>query len=95
MLLGLFTLITVFLFEGKGEKGKLLLQPLLARRSRRRAKVLTRRLKPVGTAYVPKLIESAEAAPLATETAPAVPIEASVGPIKELESKRQQNSQRC
>jgi hypothetical protein len=33
MLSGLFTLITVFLFENKGEKGKLLLwHPLMRRR---------------------------------------------------------------
>jgi hypothetical protein len=54
----------------------------------KRAKVLTRRPKPIGMADVPKLIESAEAAPLATETAPAMPIEASTGPVKESKSEK-------
>jgi hypothetical protein len=54
----------------------------------KRAKVLTRRSKPIGTTEVPKLTERAEAAPLATETAPTMPIEASAGPINELESKK-------
>jgi hypothetical protein len=37
-------------------------------------------------AEVSKLIESAEAASLATETTPVMSIEASVGSVKELES---------
>jgi hypothetical protein len=49
----------------------------------KRAKVLTRRPKPIGTVDVSKLIESAEAAPLPTETTPAMSIEASTGPVKE------------
>ena len=48
----------------------------------KRAKVLTRRPKPIGTAEVLKLIESAEAAPSATKTAPVVSIEPSTGPVK-------------
>jgi hypothetical protein len=54
----------------------------------KRAKVLTRRPKPIGTVEVPKLIEGAEAAPSATEIAPAMPIEASTGPVKERESEK-------
>jgi hypothetical protein len=54
----------------------------------KRAKVLTRRLKPIGTAEVPKLIESAEAAPSATKTAPAMSVEVSTDPVKESESKK-------
>jgi hypothetical protein len=49
---------------------------------------LTRRPKPIGTVEVPKLIEGVEAAPSATETAPAMPIEASTGPVKEPESEK-------
>jgi hypothetical protein len=49
---------------------------------------LTHRPKPVGTAEVPKLVESAEAAPSAIETAPAMLIEASTGPVKESESEK-------
>ena len=49
------------------------------------AKVLTRWPKPIGTVEVSKLIESTEAVPLAIETAPAMPIEASASSIKEPE----------
>jgi hypothetical protein len=52
------------------------------------AKVLTRRAKPIETTEVPKLIESAEATPLVTKIAPAMPIETSAGPIKEPESEK-------
>jgi hypothetical protein len=52
----------------------------------KRVKVLTNRPKPVGTAKVPKLIESAEGAPSATETSLAMLIEASTGPVKDPES---------
>jgi hypothetical protein len=54
----------------------------------KRAKVLTRRPKPIGTAEVLKLIESAEAAPSATEIAPTMSVEASIDPIKESESEK-------
>jgi hypothetical protein len=54
----------------------------------KRAKVSTCRLKFFGTTDVLKLIGSAEVAPLATETAPAMPIEASAGPVKEPESEK-------
>ena len=49
---------------------------------------MTRRPKPIGTAEVLKLIESAEGAPLATEIAHAMLIEASIGPVKEPKSKK-------
>jgi hypothetical protein len=49
---------------------------------------LTRRSKPIGTAEVPKLIESVESAPSATETVHVMSIEASTGPIIELESEK-------
>ena len=49
----------------------------------KRAKVLTRRPKPIATAEVPKLIESVEAGPLAIEVASVMPIKASVGPVEE------------
>jgi hypothetical protein len=52
----------------------------------KRAKVLTRRPKPIETAEVPKLNESEEAASLVIEISPAMPIEASVGLVKEPES---------
>jgi hypothetical protein len=55
----------------------------------KRAKVLTRRLKPIGTAEVPKLIESAEGAPLATEKPHVMSIEASTDLIKEPESEKE------
>jgi hypothetical protein len=54
----------------------------------KRVKILTRRPKPIGTAEVPKLIESVEAAPLATETALAMSIEASADPVKDQESEK-------
>jgi hypothetical protein len=54
----------------------------------KRAKVLTRRPKPIGTTEVSKLIRSAEAAPLATKTTPAKSIESSNGPVKEPESEK-------
>jgi hypothetical protein len=43
---------------------------------------------------VPKLIESGEVAPLATETAPAMPIEASANPVKEPESEKAAEQQK-
>jgi hypothetical protein len=49
---------------------------------------LTHRPKPIGTAEVPKLIESVEGAPSATKIAPAMLIEAGTGPVKELESEK-------
>jgi hypothetical protein len=54
----------------------------------KRVKVLTCRPKPIGTAEVSKLIESAQGAPSATETTPAMSIEASIGLIKEPESEK-------
>jgi hypothetical protein len=54
----------------------------------KRAKVLTHRPKPIGTAEVLKLIESAEATPSATKTTPAMSIEANIDPIKEPESEK-------
>jgi hypothetical protein len=54
----------------------------------KKTKVLTCRPKPVGTVDVPKLIESVETVPLATETATAMLIEASTGLVKELESEK-------
>jgi hypothetical protein len=54
----------------------------------KRDKVLTRRLKPIGMAEMLKLIESAEGAPSATETAPAMSIEASTGLVREPESEK-------
>jgi hypothetical protein len=54
----------------------------------KRAKVLTRRPKPIETAKVSKLIESVEAVPSATEIAPAMPIKTSVGPVKEPKSEK-------
>jgi hypothetical protein len=85
MLLGLFTQITVFPSKGKGKR-KVAASTSSSVLKAKRAKVLTRRPKPIWTADVPKLIESSEAAPLPTETAPAMPIKASIGPIKEPES---------
>jgi hypothetical protein len=49
----------------------------------KRAKVLTRRSKPIGTAEVPKLIQSVEASLLATKATSVMAIEASAGPVEE------------
>jgi hypothetical protein len=87
MLLGLFTLITVFMFEGKGKR-KAAASTSSSSPKPKRANVLTRRPKPIGTTDVTKLIESAEASPLATKTAPALPIEASAGSVKEPRSEK-------
>jgi hypothetical protein len=54
----------------------------------KRVKVLTRRSKPIGMAVVPKLIQSAEAISVATESAPAMPTEASVNPVEEPGTKK-------
>jgi hypothetical protein len=54
----------------------------------KRVKVLTCRPKPIGAVDVPKLIERAETTPLAIETAPVMPIEASVDPVKEPKSEK-------
>jgi hypothetical protein len=54
----------------------------------KRAKVLTRRPKPIGRTEVPKLIESTEATPSAMETAPAMSVEASANLVKEPESEK-------
>jgi hypothetical protein len=54
----------------------------------KRAKVLTRRSKPIGTAEATMLIESAEATPLAMESAPAMSIKASADPVKEPKSEK-------
>jgi hypothetical protein len=94
MLLGLFTLITIFLSEGKGKR-KVAASTSSSAPKSKRAKVLTCRPRPIRTAEVPKLIESAEGAPSATETTPAMSIEASTSPVKEPELERQQNNQRC
>jgi hypothetical protein len=51
----------------------------------KKAKVLTRRPKPIGTVEVSKLIKSAEAVPSGTKSAPAMSTKASVNPIKEPE----------
>ena len=76
MLLGLFTLITAFLSASKGKR-KAVVSTSCSAPKAKKVKVLTRRLKPIGTADVPKLTKRAEAAPLATETTPVMPIEAS------------------
>jgi hypothetical protein len=54
----------------------------------KRVKVLTRTQKPIETVDVLKLFERVETAPLATETAHVMPIEASADPIKEPESEK-------
>jgi hypothetical protein len=54
----------------------------------KRAKVLTRRLKPIGTTEVPRLIDSAKSIPSSTESAPAMSTKASLNLVKELESEK-------
>jgi hypothetical protein len=54
----------------------------------KRVKILTYRPKPIGTAEVPKLIESAEVVPSAMESAPAMSTEASANSVKELKSEK-------
>jgi cytoskeletal protein RodZ len=88
MLLGLFILITIFLARRQGGKRKVATSTSSSASKLKRAKVLTRRPKPIGTTKVPKLIESAEAAPSATETTPDISIEASADPVKEPESEK-------
>jgi hypothetical protein len=74
--------------QSQGGKRKIAASTSSSASKPKRAKVLTHRPKPIGTAEVPELIESVEAAPSATEPAPAMSIEASVDPIKEPESKK-------
>jgi hypothetical protein len=69
----------------QGEKRKVAASTSSSVPKPKRVKVLTCRPKLIGMADVPKLIESAEAAPLATETAPTMPIEGTAGPVKEPE----------
>jgi ATP-dependent exoDNAse (exonuclease V) beta subunit len=87
MLLGLFTLITAFLSASKGKR-KAVVSTSCSAPKAKRVKVFTRRSKTIGTTDVPKLIERVEVAPLATETASVISIEASADPVKELESKK-------
>jgi hypothetical protein len=63
MLLGLFTQITAFPSKGKGEKRKVAASTSSGASKAKKVKVLTRRLKRIETADVPKLIEKAEIAP--------------------------------
>jgi hypothetical protein len=67
----------------QGEKREIAASTSSSAPKPKRAKVLTRRPKPIGTVDVSKLIESAEAAPLPTKTTPAMSIEASAGSVKE------------
>jgi hypothetical protein len=75
------------LFSGPKARGKRKVAALTSSSvpKAKTAKVLTRWPKPIGTVEVSKLIESTEAVPLAIETAPAMPIEASASSIKEPE----------
>jgi hypothetical protein len=77
-----------FLVRRQGGKRKVVASTSSSAPKAKRAKVLTRRSKPIGMAEVPKLIESAEGAPSAMETASAMSIEASTGPIKEPKSEK-------
>jgi hypothetical protein len=85
MLLGLFTRITIFPSEGKGEKESCCFNIFWCAKGK---EVLTRRPKPIETVDVPNLIERAKTSPLAIETAPVMPIEASADPVKEPESEK-------
>jgi hypothetical protein len=60
----------------------------------KRVQVLTRRPKPIGTAVVLKLIESVEVVPLATESAPAMPAEASAN-LVEAKNKENRKTDKC
>jgi hypothetical protein len=53
-----------------------------------KALIVTRMPKLIGMAIVPKLIESLDAVPLATESAPAKPAEANADPVEEPERKK-------
>jgi hypothetical protein len=80
----------------QGLKRKIVASTSFGAQKPKRAKVLTRRPKlhslekttEVPTIEKVKFIESAEAIPLATETVPAMLVEASVDPVKELGPKR-------
>jgi hypothetical protein len=72
-----------FPIRRQGKKRKVAASTSSSAPKAKRVKVLTHRPKPIGTAEVPKLIESAEDGPLATETAPVMPIEASAGSVEE------------
>jgi hypothetical protein len=88
MIIGFVYLDYRFPVRRQGEKRKIAASTSSSAPKPKRAKVLTRRPKPIGTANVPKLIERAEAAPLPTETTPAMSIEASTGLVKEPESEK-------
>jgi hypothetical protein len=77
-----------FPIRRQGEKRKIAASTSSSTPKPKRAKVLTHRPKRIGTADVPKLIESAWAAPLPTEIVPTMSIEASTDPVKEPESKK-------
>ena len=57
----------------QGGKRKIATSTSLSAPKPRRVKILTRRPKPIETVVVPKFIESVEAAPSATESAPTMP----------------------
>jgi hypothetical protein len=83
-----------FHVQRQGGKRKIAASTSSSAPKAKRVKVLTHRPKPIMTTNVPKLIESGEVAPLATETAPAMPIEASANPVKEPESEKAAEQQK-
>jgi hypothetical protein len=74
-----------FLVQRQGRKRKVAASTSSGAPKAKKVKGLYRRPKPIGTTDALKLIERAETAPLATETAPVMPIEASADLIKEPE----------
>jgi hypothetical protein len=84
-IIGFVYLDYCFPVQRQGRKRKVATSTSSGALKAKKVKVLTHRPKPIGTVDVPKLIETAETAPLATYTAPVMPIEASVDPIKEPE----------
>jgi hypothetical protein len=66
----------------QGRKRKVVASTSSGASKANKVKVLTCRPKPIGTTDVPKLIERAKIAPVATETASAMPIGAIANPAK-------------
>jgi hypothetical protein len=65
-----------FPIQKQGRKWKVVASTSTGAPKTKKIKVLTRKPRHIETTDVPKLIERVETAPLATETAPAMPIEA-------------------
>jgi hypothetical protein len=77
-----------YLVQKQGRKRKFDALASIGASKTKKIKVLSRRPRRIETADVPKLIERVETTPLATKTAPVMPIEAIADPVREPESKK-------